>query len=91
VIWLAVLLIVLVLAVVLGLQVRELWRKGKVLAAEFATASARIDQAMTPLQNETEELEQLRAELAVFSNPELLRHEQAKAAKKRGRAASGRR
>ena len=73
-------------ALVLGLMGLEVWRKGKALGADIAEASRRIDAAMTPLQDAAGELDDSREELAVFSNPEVLKRERSKAAK----AAKGR-
>jgi hypothetical protein len=92
VIWVALWVVLLTgAAVVLGLVGRDVWRKGKALAADLGEASARIDRVMTPLQDAAEELEDRREELAVFSNPETLRRERAKAAKGKGGAPSARR
>jgi hypothetical protein len=75
-------------ALVLGLLGRDVWRKGKALGAEVAEASRRIDAAMAPPppDDAADELEDGREELAVFSNPGVLKHERSKAAK----AAKGR-
>jgi hypothetical protein len=99
VIWVALWVVLVVgAAVILGRLGRDVWRKGKVLAADVADASILIERAMTPLQeavDEYEEHERRREELAVFDNPELLRRDhardRAKAAKRKAGAASAHR
>jgi hypothetical protein len=88
VIWLWVALwIVLVLggAAVLGLIGRDVYRKGKALARVAAEDADRLTRAMEPLQVAAEELEERREELAVFADPDQLRRERAKAAKRKAR------
>ena len=63
---------------------RDVWRKGKALAAELAEASARLNEVAAPLQDAADELEETRAELAVFADPTELRRDRRKAAKRKG-------
>jgi len=65
---------------------RDVYRKGKALARVAAVEADRLTRAMEPLQAAADELEELREELAVFADPQELRRERAKAAKRKARA-----
>ena len=65
---------------------RDVYRKGKALARVAAEEADRLTRAMEPLQQAAEELEERREELAVFADPNELRRQRAKAAKRKARA-----
>jgi hypothetical protein len=64
---------------------RDVYRKGKALARVAAEEADRLTRAMEPLQAAADELEEHREELAVFADPNELRRERAKAAKRKAR------
>jgi hypothetical protein len=94
VIWLWVALWVLLIVgatAVLGLIVRDVYRKGKALARVAAEEAERLSRAMAPLQDAADELEERREELAVFADPTELRRDRAKAAKRKESGKAGHR
>jgi hypothetical protein len=64
---------------------RDVYRKGRALARVAAAEAERLTRAMEPLQAAADELEERREELAVFADPNELRRERAKAAKRKAR------
>jgi hypothetical protein len=77
-------------AAVLGLIVRDVYRKGKALARVAREEAERLSAAMAPLQDAADRLEE-REDLAVFLDPTQLRRDRAKAAKRKrsGKAERG--
>ena len=78
-------------AALLGVLGRDVYRKGRALLADVSEASLRLGEAAEPLQDATDDLEELREELAVFADPHERRRARAKAAKGKGGANSGQR
>ena len=70
---------------------RDVYRKGRALAADLRDASVLLGEAAAPLQAAADELEERRDELAVFADPHELRRARKKAAKGKDGVNSGRR